>query len=253
MPLSATVMNDSPGQAANAPILIDDSLWTSSQPVEFSPARIYFSKRKLQSAVSLSGAKRGARILEVGCTSGTFTLPIQRLGFDVTGFDVDEGALDKARGWVDEHQLENIRFEQGDAHDLSRFPDDTFDHVFSFQCYRYFQDLDTALKEVLRVLKPGGVSCIDYPNRLSPFYSLYKRFLKGHKYKFPDYTYMSRGESEARYRRLGFGTVKAETIIFAPPYTPTPLLPVMKLADAVLEGVPGIDALAGIVMVRAEK
>ena len=240
-------------QAADDQIVISDELWTSGQPVKFSAARIYFSRRKLQSAVSLGGARRGAKILEVGCTSGTFTLPMQRLGFDVTGFDIDEGALMMASDWVAAHQLENIRFEQGDAHDLSRFPDNTFDHVFSFQCYRYFQDLNRALKEVLRVLKPGGVSCIDYPNRLSPFYSLYKRFLKGHKYRFPDYTYLTRREGEERYRHLGFGKVNARTIIFAPPYTPTPLLPVMKLADTVLEAVPGINALAGIVMVRGEK
>jgi SAM-dependent methyltransferase len=246
-------MSAGQGEAAADSIVINDELWTTGQPVKFSPARVYFSRRKLQSAVSLGGARRGAKILEVGCTSGTFTLPMQRLGFDVTGFDIDEGALDKARTWATEHQLENIRFEQGDAHDLSRFPDDSFDHVFSFQCYRYFPDLDTALREVLRVLKPGGVSCIDYPNRLSPFYSMYKRYVKGHKYKFPDYTYVSRREAEERYRGLGFGKVDAEAIIFAPPYTPTPLLPLMKLADSVLEVVPGINALAGIVMVRAEK
>lgn len=233
-------------------MVIDESLWRTGQPNQFSPARIYFTERKLQTAVGMSGARRGAKVLEVGCTSGMFTFAMQRLGFDVTGFDLDEGAVEIARGYAKGNSLENIQFETGDAHDLSRFADDTFDHVFSFQSYRYFQDLDKALREVHRVLKPGGVTGIDYPNRFSPYYLVYKK-LKGHDYKFPDYNYLSEREAVARHERIGFRSVTARTLLFTPPTTPAPLLPLMKGLDRGLESVPWINALAGIVMVAAKK
>jgi len=234
-------------------MVIDESLWTSGQPKGFDPARIYFSQRKLQTAIEISGARRGARILEIGCFSGTLTFPLQRLGFEVTGFDVDEERLEFARKYASDQQLQHIAFEHGDAHDLSRFPDDSFDHVFSFQCFRYFSDLDRALREVRRVLKPGGTTAIDYPNRLSPFYAIYKRWVKGHDYEFPDYNYMSASEAVERHRSIGFRSVTTKTFLFAPPYVPGPALPLMKVVDRMLEPLPGINDLAGIVMVRAEK
>ena len=42
-------------------------------------------------------------------------------------------------------------------------------------------------------------------------------------------------------------------MLFSPPTTPTPLLPIMKGIDAVLESIPGVSSLAGFLMVRGEK
>ena len=105
---------------------------------------------------------------------------------------------------------------------------------------------------MLRVLKPGGVSVIDYPNRYSPFYALFKK-VKGHAYQFADFTYFGEREALERYRQIGFAKATARTFLFSPPTTPAPLLPVMKGIDMLLEPMPGISALAGIVMVRGEK
>ena len=241
-----------PTRDAGERIVVDEGLWHGNHPREFPRARISFNKRKLQATLEMSGARRGAKVLEVGCTSGAYTFALRKLGFDVTGFDQDGEALDMAKRHVEQNSLENVRFEQGDAHDLSRFPDDTFDHVFSYQCYRYFSDLDRALGEVRRVLKPGGVTGIDYPNRLSPFYLLYKR-IKGHHYHYADYNYLTEGEAIARHRKIGFTSVEAKTFLFVPPTVPDPLVPLAKGVDAVLEAIPWVNSLAGIVLIAATK
>ena len=105
---------------------------------------------------------------------------------------------------------------------------------------------------MLRVLKLGGVSAIDYPNRYSPFYALFEK-VKGHAYSFADHTYFGERDAVARYREIGFRKASARTFLFAPHTTPAPLLPVMKGIDMLLEPMPGISALAGFVMVRGEK
>jgi len=184
--------------------------------------------------------------------SNIYTFPIQKLGYDVTGFDIDEEAIGIARTYAREQGLEHIRFELGNAQQMSQLADESFDHVFSFQAFRYFSDLGAALREVHRVLRPGGVSVIDYPNRYSPFYSIYKR-VKGHRYDFADYNYLSGADAEDHYRRAGFKEVSSELMLFSPPTTPTPLLPIMKGIDAVLESIPGVSSLAGFLMVRGEK
>lgn len=74
----------------------------------------------------------------------------------VTGVDLSEGMLAVMREKVAKAGLtEMISIEEGDGEDL-RFPDNTFDRVTIAFGIRNFEDRPKGLREMLRVLKPGG-------------------------------------------------------------------------------------------------
>ncbi len=74
----------------------------------------------------------------------------------VTGVDLSEGMLAVMREKVEKAGLtELISIEEGDGEEL-RFPDDTFDRVTIAFGIRNFEDRPKGLREMLRVLKPGG-------------------------------------------------------------------------------------------------
>ncbi|KAK3671632.1 hypothetical protein LTR78_008555 [Recurvomyces mirabilis] len=77
----------------------------------------------------------------------------------VTGFDLSEVFLDKARQTAVEQNCTNADFVQGDVYNLP-FEDDTFNVVHTHQAVCHFHEQVKAIKELLRVIKPGGVLCM---------------------------------------------------------------------------------------------
>ena len=74
----------------------------------------------------------------------------------VLGVDISEGMMQIGRQKVKEQQLDSlIRFQREDCAALS-FADGTFDAVTVAYGVRNFEDLDQGLREMCRVLKPGG-------------------------------------------------------------------------------------------------
>lgn len=102
--------------------------------------------------------KAGMRVLELGCGDGSFWLQnLNRLpkSIEITLSDVSEGMVREVRrsiGSVDTR----FRFQVADGQQLD-FADSSFDLVIANHVLFYFEDLDRALQETARVLKPGGV------------------------------------------------------------------------------------------------
>lgn len=95
----------------------------------------------------------GQRVLDVACGTGIVArAAAERAGADgsVTGLDISEGMLAVAARVAPE-----IEWRQGDAHDLP-FSDGHFDAVLSQFGLMFFADQRAALREMVRVLKPGG-------------------------------------------------------------------------------------------------
>jgi ubiquinone/menaquinone biosynthesis C-methylase UbiE len=93
------------------------------------------------------------RILDLGCGTGIVARRVRaRLGGGarVTGVDVDAGMLAKARDLAPE-----IRWIEGDAMELP-FPDASFELVLCQQVLQFVPDRAKALREIRRVLAPGG-------------------------------------------------------------------------------------------------
>ena len=98
------------------------------------------------------------QVLDLACGTGDFSIAIAKglTGGHVTGVDLSEGMLAVMREKVDKAGLGGmISIEEGDGENL-RFPDNTFDRVTIAFGIRNFEDRPKGLKEMLRVLKPGG-------------------------------------------------------------------------------------------------
>ncbi len=98
-------------------------------------------------------------ILDIACGTGDFSIEIAKhsdSGTAVTGLDLSAGMLEVMAGKVEAAGLgARIHTEQGNSENM-RFDDCSFDRVTIAFGIRNFEKREKALKEILRVLKPGG-------------------------------------------------------------------------------------------------
>jgi SAM-dependent methyltransferase len=112
-------------------------------------------------AYLLPHLKSGAAVLDIGCGPGTITADLATLVTPgrVTALEVTADALDLARAEIARRGLDSVDFAVGDVHSLD-FPDDTFDVVHAHQVLQHVGDPVTALREMRRVTRPGGVVAV---------------------------------------------------------------------------------------------
>jgi ubiquinone/menaquinone biosynthesis C-methylase UbiE len=103
----------------------------------------------------------GTTLLDIGCGPGTITGDLATLVTPgrVTALEVTGTALDLARAEIGRRGIDNVDFAVGDVHRLD-FPDDTFDVVHAHQVVQHVADPVTALREMRRVTRPGGVVAV---------------------------------------------------------------------------------------------
>ena len=101
---------------------------------------------------------RGERVLDVACGTGLVSLAaamsVQREGH-VTGVDISERKVDRARIRAKGRNVSNVSFERMDAENLD-FPDGSFDVVLCSSGLTDLPDPARTLREMARVLRPGG-------------------------------------------------------------------------------------------------
>jgi len=102
--------------------------------------------------------KPGERLLEIGPGTGHFTLAMaERVapGGSVAAFDLQQEMLDALAARAAREGVENIEPRQGDATSLP-YEDASFDGAFLVTVLGEVPDQDAALRELRRVLRPGG-------------------------------------------------------------------------------------------------
>ena len=116
----------------------------------------------------------GARLLDLGTHRGDFTLRVaERLGADtVAGIELIEEHAAVARG-------RGIDVRHADLDEGLPFDDGAFDVVHANQVIEHVRRTDTFLREVRRVLAPGGLACIS-TNNLSSWHNVFSLAL-GHQ------------------------------------------------------------------------
>ncbi len=107
---------------------------------------------------SLGEIRGGESVLDIGCGGGVDTMiaaamtgPTGRL----VGIDMSSEMLEKARQNLSLTNLRNVIFQESPAEDLP-FPDKDFDVVISSGVFNLIPDKRKTLREVFRVMKPGG-------------------------------------------------------------------------------------------------
>lgn len=101
------------------------------------------------------------RCLDVGCGQADLDVVLAKITeMTIVGMDIDAGALSTARTKVAGAGLaDRISFIQGDVHKMP-LEAGSFDAVISRGSYPFWNDKEAAIREILRVLKPGGVALI---------------------------------------------------------------------------------------------
>ncbi len=112
-----------------------------------------------QAAELVRRVGEGQRVLEVGCGTGLVLQRVARFAAQAKGVDVSPGMLEHAR-------RRGLDVVEGSATALP-FPDASFDVAYSFKVLAHIPDLDACLREMARVIRPGGFVVFDAYNRRS--------------------------------------------------------------------------------------
>ena len=119
---------------------------------------------------------RGLRVLEIGCGLGTDGAQFAKAGANYTGVDLTEAAIELARKRFELFGL-NGAFQVADAERLD-FPHESFDLVYSHGVLHHTPDINAAVLEIHRVLKPGGRATVMLYHRDSYNYRVGIRVLR---------------------------------------------------------------------------
>jgi ubiquinone/menaquinone biosynthesis C-methylase UbiE len=99
------------------------------------------------------GDINGKRILDLGCGEGGYSRLFASKGAIVVGVDYSENLINEA---LKQNQADEIEYYVRDACFLEGIEDEKFDFVVSAMCLVAVENLESAIKEAFRVLKPGG-------------------------------------------------------------------------------------------------
>jgi SAM-dependent methyltransferase len=102
------------------------------------------------------GIKNGQKVLDLGCGDGTTALPAAKRGADVLGVDIARNLVAAGNARAQEHGLNNLRFQEGDATNLGELQDKTFDVVVSIFGAMFAPKPFDVAREMVRVTRPGG-------------------------------------------------------------------------------------------------
>jgi ubiquinone biosynthesis O-methyltransferase len=117
--------------------------------------------------LELIGDVSGQTVLDVGCGDGELAIELWRRGARVTGVDASPKMIEAACERAHRHGAD-IRFELATAQ-LLPYKAATFDHVVAVTVLCFLTDAQPTIREVARVLRPGGRFVIGELNRWSPW------------------------------------------------------------------------------------
>ncbi len=200
----------------------------------------YVDRTEKRLVFSMLRTKSG-RALDLGCGTGNYTLELKKRGFNVTGLDASEEMIRVARS-------KGLNCIRGDAYSLP-FPDGSFDLVLSVTMFEFIHEPERVVKEIHRVLRPGGEVLIGTMNGRSAWF-LFKRL----KSLFVETAYRyarfyTPAELEELLMHAGFQEVESAGVIFFPSFWPF-----MGIAEKVDEKCSArCKSLAAFVAVRGVK
>lgn len=198
----------------------------------------------------ISDVAQGMRVLELGCGTAYFTRELAATGAIITAIDISPELLRAAR---DNCDARNVTFEIQNAYALS-YSDNIFDLVVGSSVLHHLE-IDRALREIFRVLKPGGMICFTEPNMLNPQIAIQKNVpaIKRRLGDSPDETAFFRWPLFRLLEKAGFRNMQIQPFDFLHPKTPAAWIPSVESLGRRLERLPLLREIAGSLYIRALK
>ncbi|HUZ47382.1 MAG TPA: methyltransferase domain-containing protein [Terriglobia bacterium] len=167
--------------------------------------------RALETLLSASWFGVGSSVLEVGCSTGVISFEVARRYRDtkILAVDADQEAIEIADKAKSLNRVTNVEFRVLRVPGLEKFANDTFDVVLLIDVIEHVNEDGILMKEIARVLKPGGMVVISTPTPNYPrvfgrkFHEMIGHVREGYW----------RRDLEAVLRNAGFGAVRCK------PYT----------------------------------
>ncbi|HET6211668.1 MAG TPA: bifunctional 2-polyprenyl-6-hydroxyphenol methylase/3-demethylubiquinol 3-O-methyltransferase UbiG [Micromonosporaceae bacterium] len=150
---------------------VGDAWWDERGPFsalhEMNPVRIGYFDRAMTGRLGVA-ERRDVCVLDVGCGGGLVSEGLSRLGYRVRGVDLNPGAVAAASRHAVGAGL-TVHYTVGSAYQLPE-RDGAMDAVVASDVFEHLHDLDAAIAEIARVLRPGGVLAFDTINRTGRSY-----------------------------------------------------------------------------------
>jgi ubiquinone/menaquinone biosynthesis C-methylase UbiE len=187
-----------------------------------------FSVRKERVLELLRDVPAGVA-LDIGCGPGVLAAELVERKYDYYGVDIAQKMIDVCRARFP--QIDPARFTVGRIQSL-KFPERFFDLILCIGVVEYLRDDGEAIREMARVLKPGGTAIISMPNRRAPFVrwnrGIYKPFVRGLnrlRGKKPEEELVHREYLEAEYFALlrANGLMPVDAVYYNFKLVPSPL------------------------------
>lgn len=158
--------------------------------------------------------------LDVGCGTANNTVLVARAtSWRIAGIDVSTGMLEKAHA-----KAPDLGLAQAAAEDLP-FRSSLFDFAFMTEVIHHLLDVDATLREILRVLKAGGASCIVTQSHNQIESRMTSRFFPGSamvdKKRYPDIDVIERAMKHAGYVKVSSKRYSFAPVILGPEYLRT--------------------------------
>lgn len=118
------------------------------------------------------GDIQGKKLLDLGCGAGENSVYFAKKGAHCVATDYSPGMVEIALQLAERYGVE-IEGRTANAMGLE-FPDNTFDLVYASNLLHHIPDPEMALKEMHRVLKPGGKACFWDPLKHNPVINVYR-------------------------------------------------------------------------------
>ncbi len=143
---------------------------------------LFFSKENPTISALIPYIKEGMSIFEIGSGTGELISYIQYKYPKVKtyGYDYSRVSIERSQKMASRFNLP-VNFIEGDICDM-KFDNDRFDIIFGDQVIGHVDDMNKALNEIKRVLKPGGLCFLSTVNRLRfDGWDLYKKISSSHE------------------------------------------------------------------------
>lgn len=199
-------------------------------------------------ATALDQAKHA---LELGCGTGVFLERAASTGARIDAIDLSQPLLQQARKRM--AGSPRVRLVCGNAEAMP-YADGTFDAVYGSSVLHHL-DLERALREVLRVLRPGGWAAFAEPNFLNPQVAFMFTFMATKPWfgVSPDEKAFTRFRAKRALRQAGYVESSIRPFDFLHPATPAPLVAGVARASSLLERLPVVREFAGSFLVVGRK
>lgn len=192
----------------------------------------------------------GMAVLEIGCGTGYYTKELEKTGAGITAIDISPDLLDAAKLNI---KSPDVSFKVENAYAMS-FEDESFDTVVGSSVLHHL-DIEKAITEIYRVLKPGGAIRFTEPNMLNPQIAIEKNipYIKEKLGDSPDETAFFRWKIRGLLLRSGFKEVKVVPFDFLHPALPKAIIPFFERLCEVMEQIPVLKEIAGSLYITANK